>query len=48
MYAIRTIVMVDDPAHGYTNPRYGIPLVKQRYHGKIIPLIHLTDTMAVD
>ena len=26
MYAIRTILMVDDPAHGYTNPRYGIPL----------------------
>ncbi|MGF9814338.1 ATP synthase subunit B family protein [Bacillus toyonensis] len=33
MYAIRTILMVDDPTHGYTNPRYGIPLVKQRYHG---------------
>ena len=26
MYAIRTILMVDDPTHGYTNPRYGIPL----------------------
>ncbi|MED2041357.1 glycosyltransferase family 2 protein, partial [Bacillus wiedmannii] len=37
MYAIRTILMVDDPTHGYTNPRYGIPLVKQRYHGIIIP-----------
>lgn len=36
MYAIRTILMVDDPTHGYTNPRYGIPLVKQRYHGRII------------
>ncbi|EJQ81607.1 glycosyltransferase family 2 protein [Bacillus toyonensis] len=36
MYAIRTILMVDDPTHGYTNPRYGIPLVKQRYHGMII------------
>ncbi|MEC2390011.1 hypothetical protein BK717_22945 [Bacillus thuringiensis serovar malayensis] len=33
MYSIRTILMVDDPNHGYTNPRYGIPLVKQRYHG---------------
>lgn len=48
MYAIRTILMVDDPTHGYTNPRYGIPLVKQRYHGRIIPLIHLPLTMAVD
>ena len=28
--------MVDDPTHGYTNPRYGIPLVKQRYHGRLI------------
>ncbi|WP_046946230.1 hypothetical protein, partial [Bacillus cereus] len=36
MYAIRTILMVDDPTHGYSNPRYGIPLVKQRYHGRIL------------
>ncbi|PGS26297.1 hypothetical protein COC59_12040 [Bacillus cereus] len=36
MYSIRTILMVDEPSHGYTNPRYGIPLVKQRYHGIII------------
>ncbi|EEM86470.1 hypothetical protein bthur0012_54960 [Bacillus thuringiensis serovar pulsiensis BGSC 4CC1] len=28
MYSIRTILMVDEPSHGYTNPRYGIPLVK--------------------
>ncbi len=25
MYSIRTILMVDEPSHGYTNPRYGIP-----------------------
>ena len=34
MYAIRTIVMVDDPAHGYTNPRYGIPLSNSVIMGK--------------
>ena len=47
MYAIRTIVMVDDPAHGYTNPRYGIPC-QTALSWENNPLIHLTDTMAVD
>ncbi|WP_255258976.1 glycosyltransferase family 2 protein [Bacillus toyonensis] len=36
MYSIRTILMVDEPTHSYSNPRYGIPLVKQRYHGIIL------------
>ncbi|KFN01424.1 hypothetical protein [Bacillus clarus] len=33
MYSIRVIMMVDDPNHGYTNPKYELPLVEQRYHG---------------
>ncbi|WP_459502423.1 glycosyltransferase family 2 protein [Bacillus sp. C1] len=33
MYSIRVIVMIDDPNHGYTDPTYRLPLVKQRYHG---------------
>ncbi|PGE67870.1 glycosyltransferase family 2 protein [Bacillus toyonensis] len=33
MYLIRMIMMIDDPDYGYKNPRYGLPLVKQRYHG---------------
>ncbi|HDR7364181.1 hypothetical protein COM21_12220 [Bacillus toyonensis] len=33
MYLIRMIMMIDDPDYGYKDPRYGLPLVKQRYHG---------------
>lgn len=33
MYSIKVIFMVDDPNHGYTDPVYSLPLVKQRYHG---------------
>lgn len=36
MFSIRMIMMIDEPTHGYTNPRYSSPLVKQRYHGIII------------
>ncbi|HDR7849242.1 TPA: glycosyltransferase family 2 protein [Bacillus toyonensis] len=42
MYSIRTILMVDDPMHAYTKPRYGIPLVKQRFHGIVIQPSPLT------
>lgn len=49
MYSIRTILMVDEPSHGYTNPRYGIPLVKQHYHGIIIhpPLTTVIDSSTI-
>ncbi|KEK17807.1 hypothetical protein, partial [Bacillus gaemokensis] len=33
MYAIRMILMIDDLNHGYTDPVYHLPLVKQRHHG---------------
>lgn len=33
MYLIRGITLIDDPNHGYSDPVYTLPLVKQRYHG---------------
>ncbi len=36
MFSIRVIMMIDEPSHDYSNPRYSIPLVKQRYHGILI------------
>lgn len=33
MYFIRNIILIDDPNHGYSDPVYTLPLVKQRYHG---------------
>ncbi|MEI4649455.1 glycosyltransferase family 2 protein [Bacillus cereus] len=33
MYAIRMILMVDPLNNNYSNPRYSVPLVKQRFHG---------------
>ena len=48
MYAIRTILMVDDPTHGYSNPRYGIPLSNSVIMGEYSTLLHLPLTTEVD
>ncbi|MBD8499542.1 glycosyltransferase family 2 protein [Paenibacillus arenosi] len=37
MYHLRTIFLVDDPDYGYTAPNPEVPLVKQRYHGFLLP-----------
>ncbi|WGU94667.1 glycosyltransferase family 2 protein [Paenibacillus dendritiformis] len=39
MYFIRSIYMVDDPKYGYPDPHPAVPLVRQRHHGFISPVM---------